>query len=169
MPQSAAAGLFQATAPPTDAACPSARSARPDQSPLPRLAEISQIVEHVVASWHAPSAVAEQRRSHRTSYERPAVITPLDDRTGEPLDQHEIVSGRDISPAGFSFTHLDPLACRRAIVTFAFERDSWDAVMIKLSWCRFTRSGIYQSGGKFLGRIASPISLGQILDELPYA
>ncbi len=166
MHPSAAAGLLSAT-PPADVA--SARMQAPDQTSPPGLAEISRLVDRLVASWHAPSAVAEQRRCQRTTYDRPAVLTPLDDHTGEPLGQHKIISGRDISPAGFSFTHLDPLACRRAIVTFAFEENLRDAVILKLSWCRFTRSGIYHSGGKFLGRTRSPLPETQILDELPYA
>jgi hypothetical protein len=137
--------------------------------PLPRLAEISRIVNQVAASWNRPSAVVEQRRWQRIPYDRPAILTPLDDQTGQALLFHKIVSGRDISPAGFSFTHIDPLACRRAIVTFAFEQQPWDAIVLRLSWCRFTRAGIYQSGGKFSNSIESPLAPELILDELPYA
>ncbi len=138
-------------------------------APLLRLTEISRIVNQVVASWHSPTALGEQRRWQRMNYRRPAVITPLEDRTGEPLAQHKIVSGRDISPNGFSFTHLDPIACRSAIVTFAFEQRPWNAIVIRLSWCRFTRAGVYQSGGKFVNPAESPIPPDQILDDLPFA
>ncbi len=166
--QQSAAGLFQANAPPTDVSCTSDASKQTDQPPLPGILHIARIADPQ-ASWHSSTARVEQRRWQRTAYDRPAVITPLDDRTGEASDQHKLVSGRDISPAGFSFTHLNPLACRRAIVTFAFEQDAWDAVILKLSWCRFTRAGIYQSGGKFLGQAESPLSIQEILGELPYA
>lgn len=138
---------------------------------LPRLAELSRIVEHVVASWHSPGSFAEQRQWHRTNYDRPAIITPLDERTGDAMEIHKIISGRDISPNGFSFTHLDPLACRRAIVTFAYEHENEPraAILLRLSWCRFTRAGVYQSGGKFLNVAASPLPDDQILSDLPYA
>ena len=128
-----------------------------DASPL-RLAECTRLLNQMVASWHTPTALAELRGWHRMRYDRPAVLTPLDDKSGILSDAHKIISGRDISPSGFSFTHLDPLPCRRAIITFAFEKESqpWDAVILKLSWCRFTRAGIYQSGGKFVRLTNSP-------------
>ena len=138
--------------------------------PLPRLAECTRLLGQV-ASWHSPAALAELRSWHRMRYDRPAVLTPLDEKRGGLLDGHKIISGRDISPSGFSFTHLDPLPCRRAIITFAFEKESqpWDAVILRLSWCRFTRAGIYQSGGKFVSLTNSPLPANQILEELPYA
>ena len=161
----AARDLFKA--PPLSAG-ENRRLNRSEPSPLVQLAEISRIVNQVVATWHAPLSLAEQRGSHRLRYERPAILTPLDDADAAPAG-HKIISGRDISPSGFSFTHLDPLACRRAIVTFAFENAPWNAVVLRLSWCRFTRAGIYQSGGKFLNPILPPLAPELILDELPYA
>jgi hypothetical protein len=139
--------------------------------PLPRLAECTRLLSQMVASWHSPVALAELRSWHRMRYDRPAVLTPLDEKRGGLLDSHKIISGRDISPSGFSFTHLDPLPCRRAIITFAFEKESqpWDAVILRLSWCRFTRAGIYQSGGKFVSLTNSPLPANQVLAELPYA
>ncbi len=138
-------------------------------APCLPISEIARIVDRVVASWHSPLSLAEQRGSHRLRYERPAVLTPLDERTGEPVSVHKIVSGRDISPTGFSFTHLDPLACRRAIVTFAFESLPPSAVVLRLSWCRFTQAGVYQSGGKFLNPILPPFVEDLNVEELPYA
>ncbi len=105
MPNAAARELL----PPSS---PSARNSRPGDNPLLRLSEISRIVNQVVASWHSPLAVAEQRRWQRIHYERPAVLTPWDEDANRPAGVHKIVSGRDISPNGFSFTHLDPLPCR---------------------------------------------------------
>jgi hypothetical protein len=137
--------------------------------PLHRLEAISRIVNHVMASWHSPLALAEQRGWQRISYDHPAILTLLDDRTSLPIGVHKVVSGRDISPSGFSFTHLDPLACRRAIVTFAFEPEETEAIELRLTWCRFTRAGIYQSGGKFLNPTASPLPAELVLDHLPYA
>lgn len=136
---------------------------------LPRLEAISRIVNQVVASWHSPLALAEQRRWQRVPYDRPAILTLLDDRPLLPHGVHKVVSGRDISPSGFSFTHLDPLACRRAIVTFAFEPEETEAIELRLTWCRFTRAGIYQSGGKFINPAQSPLTPELILDDLPYA
>jgi hypothetical protein len=148
---------------------PESHGAMKSAGPLPRLEAISRIVGQVVASWHSPLALAEQRGWQRIRYDRPAILTLLDDRTYLPLGVHRVISGRDISPSGFSFTHLDPLACRRAIVTFAFEPEECEAIELRLTWCRFTRAGIYQSGGKFLNPAPSPLPADLILDELPYA
>ncbi|MCA9070048.1 MAG: hypothetical protein KDA84_14045 [Planctomycetaceae bacterium] len=160
---------FAATAPNSKSSFAS-RTTNPIINSLPRLRELSRIVDHVVASWHASNSFAEQRSWHRTAYDRPAVLTPLHDRTGEPLDVHKIISGRDISPSGFSFTHLEPLACRRAIITFAYEHENETqaAILLRLSWCRFTRAGVYQSGGKFLDVVPSPLPENQLLSELPF-
>jgi hypothetical protein len=122
-----------------------------------------------VASWHSPFVITEQRGSQRIDYQRRAILTFLDDHTSLATGEHKIVSGRDISPSGFSFTHVGPLACRRAIVTFAFELKPCASVVLRLCWCRFTKAGIYQSGGKFLSTILPPFPSELILDDLPHA
>lgn len=160
---------LRGASPPIANACPPKWTDSKDARPILRLEAISRIVNQVVASWHSPLALAEKRRWQRIRYDRPAILTLLDDRTVVPLGVHKVISGRDISPSGFSFTHLDPLACRRAIVTFPFEREETDAIELRLTWCRFTRAGIYQSGGKFLSPIASPLPTELVLDELPFA
>jgi len=171
MPHANDACRFSPTPSPEQSASSGNRSRPPVLSLLPRLAERARMTNNGVASWHAPATLAEQRSWHRVRYDRPAVLTPLDERTGTPQDVHKIISGRDISPCGFSFSHLDPLACRRAIITFAYESESppWDAVVIRLSWCRFTQAGIYQSGGKFLGITECPFPGHSRLQDLPYA
>jgi len=77
-------------------------------------------------------------------------LTPLD-QTGQRLDElTTTVVGRDISPTGISFFHEQALPNRRAIVTFEHPDVGTFTMEIDLSWCRFTGTGWYVSGGRLL-------------------
>ena len=65
-------------------------------------------------SWNASSPFAERRSTQRVAYHRPMLVTPLDDRTGQPAGGI-MVTARDISLGGISFTHGDPLSCRSVV------------------------------------------------------
>ncbi len=112
---------------------------------------VASTVEVNIASWTASSHIVERRGSHRVGYRQPLLVTPLDDQTGEPNAPAMIVVGRDISLSGLSFTHRDPLSCRTVGCTFKpLDEEKLESVIVRLTWCRFTRQRLYQSGGKFL-------------------
>ena len=116
-----------------------------------RAYQVAASVELNLASWNASSRVIECRVSHRIAYHRPMLVTPLDDRTAQPVGEPMMVAARDISLAGVSFVHRDPLSCRAVVCTFEpHEEDSSESVIVRLTWCRFTRHGYYQSGGNFV-------------------
>jgi hypothetical protein len=76
--------------------------------------------------------------------------TPLD-QTGQRLEElTTIVVGKDISPTGISFFHEQPLPHRRAIVSFEHPDVGTFTMEIDLSWCQFTGTGWYVSGGRLL-------------------
>ena len=113
-----------------------------------RIPELQRMARSVAASWHASPPILQARHWHRVKYGHPVLLRPLD---APPVDGRSLlVSGRDISLGGFSFAHADPLACRRAAVTFLLDGKSRLPIEIRLTWCRFTREGIYQSGGTFV-------------------
>lgn len=60
------------------------------------------------------------------------------------------MSGRDISLGGLSFEHAGILPCTHAALSFVQKDDVSQPVLLQLTWCRFTRLGVYLSGGKFL-------------------
>jgi hypothetical protein len=116
------------------------------------------------------SALAEQFRKLKEALERPVVferrkygriplplvlqLMPLD-QTGQQLDSLAInVVGKDISPRGISFFHERPLPYRRAIVSFEHPDVGRFCVEVDVTWCRFTSSGWYQSGGRLIRTIA---------------
>ncbi len=108
----------------------------------------------VVASWHSSFGSLHSRRWHRVAYDKPLLLTPLDD-LGDGARSKLVVQGRDLSLSGFSFCHAEPLASRRVIVQFRDEVTSTvEGLLALLRWCRFRRDGSYQSGGQFVRAVA---------------
>jgi hypothetical protein len=139
---------------PKDAAAVENSATAADDAVLHRIHAMTSYVETLVASWNGPSTFVERRRWHRVPYDRPLLITPLDDETSEPAGPPLRVPGRDISLGGVSFAHREPLACRKVACTFEPDSPNGESVIVKLTWCRFTKDGWYQSGGQFVQSIA---------------
>jgi hypothetical protein len=66
-----------------------------------------------------------------------------------------VVVGKDLSDRGLGFFHPHPIPHRRAIVTLEDSSQRGVSLLIDLSWCRFTRHGWYDSGGRFLQIVSS--------------
>ena len=81
-----------------------------------RAYQIANSVDQRMGSWNASSPFAERRSTQRVAYHRPMLVTPLDDRTGQPAGGGMMVTARDISLGGISFTHGDPLSCRSVVL-----------------------------------------------------
>jgi hypothetical protein len=77
-------------------------------------------------------------------------LTPMD------LDRHalehetSIVVGKNISRRGLCFFHEWPIPHRRALIAVAQPGLGNFAAEIDISWCRFTRPGWYESGGRLV-------------------
>jgi len=65
------------------------------------------------------------------------------------VEEPRLASGRDISQEGISFSHKKPIPQKLVQVTFNPTDDQPVSVIVELTWCRFSRDGTYQSGGKF--------------------
>jgi hypothetical protein len=108
----------------------------------------------------------ERRRESRQPYPYPVHITPLAE-DGEPeLQRTFVVIGKHLSPEGFDFYCPKPLAERRVIASLDCGREGWVGLLLELAWCRFSRHGWYDNGGRFIAVVASPL-LG--LDGRPRA
>jgi hypothetical protein len=97
-----------------------------------------------------PGVTFERRRDDRVAIPVLFRITPLDaDR--QPLESEStIVVGKNISRRGLSFFHERPLPHRRARITLAQPGLGQFAAEIDIRWCRFTRPGWYESGGRLV-------------------
>ena len=125
---------------------------------LLELRELERLRSAVAASWHTFPPLLQQRGNHRVRYPKPVLVTPLDECTGEPLGAPLRAAGHDISLTGMSFMHQEPLACRLVAVRFPTGEAPIDEIVTRLNWCRFTRKGLYQSGGLFVRAVRASAS-----------
>ena len=121
---------------------------------LGQIPEVRALADGVVASWHSSLASLQSRRWHRAKFDKPLSVTPLDNQTELPAGTALAVIGHDISLAGLSFIHSQPLAARKVAISFQLDGTTWESVLTLLKWCRFRRDGLYQSGGQFLRTLA---------------
>ncbi len=100
----------------------------------------------------------ERRTDHRYPYPKLIHLTPVgtDGNTseGEPV----VAAGKHLSERGLGFFHQGPLPHRRMIVSLETDGGGWVGFLIDLTWCRFTKHGWYESGGRLMQVVDSPLS-----------
>ncbi len=77
-------------------------------------------------------------------------LRPLEREVPAALAIRLVVVGKDLSESGIGFFHDSPIPYRRGIVTFHPSDGASLSVEVDLSWCRFTRMGWYESGGRLI-------------------
>lgn len=117
---------------------------------LQTLQEVESLIDTLSASWHTSPSILQSRRWHRLPYRKSILLTPIHEETDQPIADQRVATGQDISLGGICFLHDHPLPYRRITVTFPRDNGHIESLVIRLRWCRFTRHGFYQSGGKFL-------------------
>ena len=111
--------------------------------------------------WGLLSAIYHRNdrpeRRRYTRYPLPCLIhlTPLD--ADVPTTESVVVVGRHLSENGLGFYHRDPLPYRRVIASLETPNGQWFAFLVDLTWCRFSKGGWYESGGRFLDTALSPL------------
>lgn len=101
--------------------------------------------------------LVERRREQRYPFPHLIHLTPVGEDGLTPQGESVVVVGRYLSERGLGFYHAKPLAQRRAIASMESASGRWIAFLMDLSWCRFTRQGWYESGGRFLRSVLSPV------------
>ena len=132
--------------------------------------QIDLLPEHGVASddirtqvWgllsmlYAKVTVGERRRETRYPFPFLIHLTPVGEDGATPCGESLVVAGKDLSERGLGFYHPQPLPYRRMIASLEGPRGNWFGFLIDLTWCRFTRQGWYESGGRFLETVNSPL------------
>jgi len=135
-------------------------TALPGASGLLRRGEngLRQAVETILATF------LPQTRTRRTQYQREPrypfpfllQLTPVQDETTTSQGTPICVVGKNLSSRGIGFYHQQPIPFRKAIVTIEDGSGRQTSFLVELSWCRFTRQGWYDSGGRFLSVISPP-------------
>lgn len=159
---------------PSGSASPMTGTAKLDWGP-----EIESALSQAVCSWQKTAGLLADRRWHRVPYDKPVALTPRDPENRQQpgsipardgwLVPTLRVTGRDLSRGGFSFVHLGTLPFRHVVATFGQNPDDHVSFLVKLNWCRFTRAGIYHSGGSFVRPWPTAVQLPLVLDDLPHA
>jgi hypothetical protein len=133
----------------------------PDRSePVPLLLRPTDLISRQVQAALV-GAQAERHLERRTEtrhpYPYPIHMTPVD-RRGQPLlDETFVVVGRHLSNHGLDFYFAQPLEWSRVIASFPLQGGAWLGLLMELTWCRFSRHGWYDNGGRFLSVVESPL------------
>lgn len=120
--------------------------------------EIQTQVYGLLNSFYPQDGPVERRREHRHPFPRLVHLTPVGADGITPEGETIVVVGRDLSEHGLGFFHTKPIPYRRMIASIQAPNEQWIGFLIDLRWCRFTRQGWYESGGRFLQSVLSPIN-----------
>ena len=106
---------------------------------------------------HGHGSGIERRQEIRYPYPHLVYLSPVGadgvSATGESI----VVTGKHLTEHGLTIYHPEPLSHRRMIASLEAGRGRWLGVLVDLSWCRFTDRGWYESGGRFLQLVQSPM------------
>ena len=117
-------------------------------------ASLTNQVEALLARLH-PDVAHERRRDERVAIPVLFRLTPINVDRQALEHETSIVVGKNISRRGLCFYHEWPIPHRRALISVAQTGLGDFAAEIDISWCRFTRPGWYESGGRLI-RLAIP-------------
>jgi len=112
----------------------------------------------LLATLYPRHELSERRRENRCPFPYLIHLTPVGADGVSPAGQTIVVVGKHLSERGLDFYHPKPLPHRRMIVSLQTAGGQWLGFLIDLSWCRFTEQGWYESGGRFLQSVLSPVA-----------
>jgi len=114
-------------------------------------------VRELLSTLPLIGSAAERRRSQRFAYPRLIMISPVANDGSALAVPPIVVSGKQLSEHGVGFYHPFPLPHRLVIASLERQDRRWLGFLLDLHWCRFTRFGWYESGGRFLEAVQSPL------------
>lgn len=115
-----------------------------------------ELWQELLASWQNSIPATERRQSHRRRAGITVSLRPWDDGAERAIGPTQEVLVKDVSPRGVALVHADPLPYRKVLLTFRTRNGMTASLVVRLTWCRFKKSGEYESGGQFLRRIPTP-------------
>lgn len=134
----------------------------PHQALLPELHalpndDVQTQVWTLLTNLYPKHEMIERRRDTRYPFPYLVHLTPVGRDKTTPEGETIVVVGKHLSEGGLSFYHPKPLPHRRMIVSLQALGGEWMGFLIDLKWCRFTKQGWYESGGRFLDSVPSPL------------
>ena len=119
--------------------------------------EIRTQVWGMLTTLYPRNDLIERRRDNRYPFPCLIHLTPVGDDGVTPEGTTIVVVGKHLSENGLGFFHQFPLPQRRMIASVECKNGHWLGFLMDISWCRFTRSGWYESGGRLLQTVLSPM------------
>lgn len=111
-----------------------------------------------VLSGVYPPGQNERRYAQRFPYPHLLYLTPVAADDVTPVGESIVVVGKHLSEAGLGFYYQQQaLPHRRMIASLELSRGRWSGFLLEIVWCRYTRHGWYDSGGRLLQVVPSPI------------
>ena len=110
----------------------------------------------VLTGLYPRGRTPERRSVQRFPYPQLLYLTPIGD-DNLPCGDSVAVIGKHLSERGLGFFHAQPLPYRRMIASLELPECGWAGFIIDITWCRFNQYGWYDSGGRFLQTVPSPI------------
>jgi len=110
----------------------------------------------LMSSLYPKPEILERRQESRYPFPYLIHLTPVADDGITPQGESVVVVGKHLSERGLGFFHPKPLPYRRMIASLECN-GHWVGFIIDLRWCRFTKQGWYESGGRLLQSVPSPI------------
>jgi len=112
----------------------------------------------VLVGAYPQGRVVERRMDQRYPYPHLLYLTPVGEDGLTPEGESVAVVGKTLSERGLGFYYQQPISHRRMIASLEGSDLRWAAFLIDITWCRFTRYGWYDSGGRFVQAVQSPIT-----------
>jgi len=130
--------------------------------PLPEtIVSTDDVVRHqvwgILAALYPPGKAGERRLDQRFPYPHLLYLTPVAQDGRTPIGDAIVVVGKHLSERGLGFFYQQPLPYRRMIASLELPDGRWAGFLIDITWCRFTQHGWYDSGGRFLQIVPSPL------------
>ena len=118
---------------------------------------VAKSVQSAFAALEPHGRALERRRERRLAYPYPIHLTPFD-ANGEPDPGRTfVVIGKHLAAHGIDFYCPQPVAERRVIASLDCGHEGWIGLVVELAWCRFSRHGWYDNGGRFIAVVPSPL------------
>ena len=118
--------------------------------------DVRRQVMSLMSAIYSEQEILEKRHENRYPFPYLIHLTPVAEDGITPRGQSIAVVGKHLSNRGLGFYHPKPLPYRRMIASLECN-GHWLGFLIDLRWCRFTKQGWYESGGRFVQAVRSPI------------
>jgi hypothetical protein len=122
---------------------------------------IRRQVWSLLAGVYPPNKWTERRADQRFPLPQLIHLNALGTDGITPLADSIVAVGKQLSERGLGFFHPLPIPHRRMVVSLEAASNGFIGFLIDITWCRFTQYGWYESGGRFLQVLQSPVHRGE--------